>query len=1085
MSEKLAHYSFIPWLRQGVGIKIPEKDSLGQDPAGNMIKERAELAVILKLEDTAIDNAATNESDISKTIKVVGPGDIIGISHDAIVRTEPKKALNKFESNVLVYIEFYEEDFLWRYTPASPYKIGLNAHKLTPWLALIVLKEEEFTFRVQSDGPSFITINSDYANDVFHDEKTLWAWAHVHMNNEMSASTPDGQINEVTSELHQNPDIGVSRLVCPRKLMKETAYQAFLIPAFETGRVAGLKEDPSGIFAQQLSWKKGNMPVSDIKPLDFPFYYTWKFKTGMYGDFETLASILKPTVTAPEMGKQPMDIEEPGFGLDGKANSTILGLEGALKPPGFVSNTWTNGAGDVDFKEHLRNILNLSIDYQGNSLDQNSLPSNPFYSSPVEEDPIVTPHIYGRWHALVTRLQNGATNYHPWISMLNLDPRNRAVAGLGSKTVQENQKKFVKSAWQQIGHVNDVNKKIREAELSKMVTHSIYKKIILKSDTDKTVTLTTPMHKFIIGTDKTINYEIAGSHIPNASKSAAFRRIIRPGKKSNKKLNALTLSDKPSIHKQVITNFNREEREENAIAAAKLKVAPDMSINSGDVSDAIVYSNNEYNTNINNLAQQNLFNILEGEDFSALNQDALKAKVDSSLSYEVVSKIRDMIDNIIHSEIDGDFSVATINTDTFKAIFGNGVTGKAQNNIIVRRNIEAGEKEFITFSTTIADIQDYGNKFSAFNEILNDLPPLTVLPLLADLNNYSNTITGKLAPKTTITNRVASRIKIWSKTDGKFKNIEKLKPVMAYPEFSDAVFIYLKKISQSFIIPNIDRIPENSITLLESNQSFIEAYMSGLNHEMARELLWREYPTDQRGTYFRQFWNIKDNVLEEDPEKKYDVTAMVTWKNNLGEHSNRKSEEGEDKNYLVLVIKGELLQKYPNTMVYAQESQFDGGDAEAPRVLPDPIDSGNIKFPLFQAELEPDIAIFGFDLEMDEAKGDRESAAPKPGWFFVLKERPGQIRFGLDDYVPINPGDSDLPVGNPETWNNLSWEHLVNNKSDLNAYHINFSKSIEVINPSVDEPNPEWGKNSADMASILLQNPVLFARHAQEMLPDD
>ena len=31
--------------------------------------------------------------------------------------------------------------------------------------------------------------------------------------------------------------------------------------------------------------------------------------------------------------------------------------------------------------------------------------------------------------------------------------------------------------------------------------------------------------------------------------------------------------------------------------------------------------------------------------------------------------------------------------------------------------------------------------------------------------------------------------------------------------------------------------------------------MVGLNHEMARELLWREYPTDQRGSYFRQFWD--------------------------------------------------------------------------------------------------------------------------------------------------------------------------------------------------------------------------------------
>ena len=40
----------------------------------------------------------------------------------------------------------------------------------------------------------------------------------------------------------------------------------------------------------------------------------------------------------------------------------------------------------------------------------------------------------------------------------------------------------------------------------------------------------------------------------------------------------------------------------------------------------------------------------------------------------------------------------------------------------------------------------------------------------------------------------------------------------------------------------------------QTNNRFIEAYLVGLNHEMARELLWREYPTDQRGTYFSSFW---------------------------------------------------------------------------------------------------------------------------------------------------------------------------------------------------------------------------------------
>ena len=102
-------------------------------------------------------------------------------------------------------------------------------------------------------------------------------------------------------------------------------------------------------------------------------------------------------------------------------------------------------------------------------------------------------------------------------------------------------------------------------------------------------------------------------------------------------------------------------------------------------------------------------------------------------------------------------------------------------------------------------------------------------------------------------------------------------------------------------------------------------------------------------------------------------------------------------------------------------------------------------------------------------------------YFFVLKERPGQICFGLDDYTPATEGDT--PDENPETWNDFTWEHLVNEAETLENYHIEFSKSVAPTDHDKDEPLPVWGDNAADVASILYQNPVLYARHAQEMLP--
>ena len=47
----------------------------------------------------------------------------------------------------------------------------------------------------------------------------------------------------------------------------------------------------------------------------------------------------------------------------------------------------------------------------------------------------------------------------------------------------------------------------------------------------------------------------------------------------------------------------------------------------------------------------------------------------------------------------------------------------------------------------------------------------------------------------------------------------------------------LKRISDELFLPNVQLIEQNSMTLLETNQPFIESYMVGLNHEFARELL--------------------------------------------------------------------------------------------------------------------------------------------------------------------------------------------------------------------------------------------------------
>src|SRR5687768_7436849 len=103
MADTLRSYTFLPWLRQGISAAI-------KDDAGGT-NQRASVDVSFRI-GTA--------PPISKSAELLGPADVVGINPRAIVKTEPRNWVTDFEANYLPYIEFYEEDFPWRFTPDVP-----------------------------------------------------------------------------------------------------------------------------------------------------------------------------------------------------------------------------------------------------------------------------------------------------------------------------------------------------------------------------------------------------------------------------------------------------------------------------------------------------------------------------------------------------------------------------------------------------------------------------------------------------------------------------------------------------------------------------------------------------------------------------------------------------------------------------------------------------------------------------------------------------------------------------------------------------------------------------------------------------
>src|SRR4029453_2204763 len=143
------------------------------------------------------------------------------------------------------FVEFYDEDFLWRYTPsaASP-----DGKRLVPWLTLVVLEEG------QLEGPPslpskplpFIKVNN--ANALFQPADQLWAWAHVHLDKSLQGiglGDRTALAQMLGPPVAANRDMAYSRLLCPRSLLPSRRYRGFVIPTFETGRLPRLGREPA------------------------------------------------------------------------------------------------------------------------------------------------------------------------------------------------------------------------------------------------------------------------------------------------------------------------------------------------------------------------------------------------------------------------------------------------------------------------------------------------------------------------------------------------------------------------------------------------------------------------------------------------------------------------------------------------------------------------------------------------------------------------------------------------------------------------------------------------------------------------
>ncbi|HTI27549.1 MAG TPA: hypothetical protein VL652_41580, partial [Kutzneria sp.] len=550
-------YSFLPWLRTGLSTLI------GTAPP-DLAAKRAVIPIDLVINADAVDGGTLPPLPVSHTVQLYGPGDVVGISPRAVSRTEPPAWVTNFEPNFLAHIEFYDEDFPWRYSPAAT-DGSLNVR---PWLALVVLAADtdgsggEFTEGTPNGGPlPYITVKDPAATLPPYAE--LGSWAHVHVNGEIVGTTPTDDTGTALANLEQvlntNADNACSRLMCPRHLQPDTDYHAFLVPAYENGRLAGLGL-PLTAKAGDSSW--GSDVANRTVPGQLPYYHRWFFSTGDAGDFEFLVRLLHPNVATDPLGRRDMDVHQSaGPGLPGITSPADLGgvlkLGGALELPLRPPDRWDTWDTDDNvvyprhpFQQAMAALINLAEDYTTQPAAAAHADLGPDLAA--QTDPVITPPLYGRWHALTRRLvtdDHGKPIVDPnapdWVHRLNLDPRFRVAANYGTRVVQENKDEYVNAAWAQIGDVVAANNKIRAAQLAREVGHALQGKhvsptpastMLAAAPTGRPLRLTAPAHPRVTADDQTVQFHVAGSNVGAAPVSPAMRRAARPASRLMKSL---------------------------------------------------------------------------------------------------------------------------------------------------------------------------------------------------------------------------------------------------------------------------------------------------------------------------------------------------------------------------------------------------------------------------------------------------------------------------------------------------------------------------------------------------------------------
>ncbi len=884
MSDK----HFLPWMRVGLAASI-EGDGNGS-------------ALIQPAVDVVVDDGVHPVS--GPQIQLRGPGDVLALNPAEIKRRVPEAGAVGAETNYFCAVEFFAPDLPWRYTPTA-----VTDGQLPPWLVLVVVELGDGV--TLSSGGRLPVLSVDSPADHLPDLADSWAWAHV-----QSAVPIDGSFAKA---YEADPTAFTSRLLCPRRLRADTRYTACLVPAFASGRRAGL--GLSVTASAELAWTSAKV--------ELPVYDSWELTAGDRFDFKTLAKRIKPAELPEDVGFRDLDLTDPGTGI--QPISTPATFVGAMHAPTDSIDYWHDEDDRDQFESDVRKRLVSSAPQSGRE--------GAAYD-PLVDDPVVTPTVYGAPQVGTSAVPEAVETTRGWFEELNIAPHHRAVAGLGAEVVRADQESLMAAAWEQSRAALDVNRQLNRGRLSTEVAAYTERKWATLDDATA-VSIAAPAFVSMRVGGSTAKRLVVDGEAPAAYFGAAFRRLGRTNGPLSTRVTVLA-AQSPAI----------------AITRAVLQT-------SAPEADSVVDPLS-----------------------TAYRQRFLPAGMDCGAD-----------------AVESSSPVIVAGGDRPRRRPGRGRSDRPPTGRRRDVPIEGNGAVARKAATTTLELEPF--EFEVERPV-TDGRIITTVPDSGDIGfDLAATMRAAVQPVAAIRDSVRSLLVVPSTVWEAAVDPDpcRLATTVHGPDVRTGAGA-------------VGRLPRPGRRVRAEQHAQPAGDQPGLHRGLPR----RPEPRDEPGAALAGVSSgarsdlVPALLRQRRPGRggRCPPDRLLGGDAPLGHEYTRtrgvEPDGDEGAAGLVVLIKADLIRKYPDVRVYAVPATIDG---EGERV---PVEGATPEFPSFVGTLQRGVNFYGFDtLTEGKARGD---GADNDGWFFVLEEEPRAMRFGLDRGKDGQKGEL------PGSWDNLAWAHL-------------------------------------------------------------